>query len=56
MRVYLEDLMDAMDWSDADSFLNVETGAILTLYDGIDDAWEKYGEEDIDEEDSDDEE
>ena len=54
MRVFLEDLMDAMDWSDADSFLNVETGAILTLYDGIDDAWDEYGDGGLDEDDIDD--
>ena len=49
MRVYLEDLVNAIDWSGDDSYLNVETGAILLLPWGADVARAEHGGDDFDE-------
>ena len=44
MRVFIEDIVDAMDWSSAESFLNVDTGAILTFDDEYESAFRRCEE------------
>lgn len=43
MKVYIEDIIDVMDWAaSGGSYLNMETGAILTINDDLESACRKF--------------